>query len=375
MKIEGSWISYFSSKAQREGGINLAQGRPGYFPPKDLLKFLKTLTKDKNLHQYAPGKGDFQLIEETLKVYKKFNKNLKKDNILIVQGATEGIELSYIYLWKKFKENFSILTFEPYYESYLKLSLIFNIPLHLISINPFDLSWDREKLKKTVINNNVKGIILASPGNPLGKVWKREEIEFLRNLMESNGGFLIFDSVYENLYFFEEVYNPLKKGLKNLIFISSFSKTLSITGWRIGYIICKDKELEEISSIHDFTGLSAPYILQRSISNYLKKENLDFFLKKLRDNLKRNFFFSKERLEKKGFIFSKVEGGIFAWVKLPKKFKNSLSFCKNLFSKEKVSCVPGINFSPKDEGFIRLNLSLPYKIFKEGIEKIERFVQ
>ncbi len=230
MKIDGSWISYFSSKAQREGAINLAQGRPGYTPPKDLLKTLKVLIKEKNLHQYAPGKGDFELIEETLRIYKKFNKNLKNDNILIVQGATEGIELSFIYLWKKFKENFSILTFEPYYESYPKLSLIFNIPLHLISINPFNLSWDRENLKRIVINNNVKGIILSSPGNPLGKVWKREEIEFLRNLMEKNEGWLIFDGVYENLYFFEEVYNPLKDGLKNLIFISSFSKTLSITG-------------------------------------------------------------------------------------------------------------------------------------------------
>lgn len=374
MKIEGSWISYFSSKAQREGAMNLAQGRPGFSPPKRLLEILKVLIEENNLHQYAPGKGDFYLIEETLNLYKKFNNNLKKENILIVQGATEGIFLSFLYLSKKFK-NFSILTFDPYYESYPRLAKILGIPLYYIEISPFELNFERKKLKNLIYKKNIKGIVLSSPGNPLGKIFTEEEIKFLLNLIKEKNGFLIFDGVYENIYFNLKPYNPLCKDLKNLIFISSFSKTLSITGWRIGYIITDEKDLKNISSIHDWTGLSAPFIFQRAISNYLKEKDLEDYLKNLRADLKRNYEFLKNELGKDKTKLAKVEGGIFAWIQLPEKFKNALDFAKNLFELKKVAVVPGINFSKKNHNFFRINLSIPFEDFKAGIKKIKDFLK
>lgn len=189
MKIESSWISYFSSKAQKEGAINLAQGRPGFSPPKRLLEILKMLIEENNLHQYAPGKGDFHLIEETLNLYKKFNDNLKKENILIVKGATEGIFLSFLYLSKKFK-NFSILTFNPYYESYPRLAKILGIPINYIEISPFELNFERKKIKNLIYKKNIKTIILSSPSNPLGKIFTEEEINFLLNLIKEKKEFL-----------------------------------------------------------------------------------------------------------------------------------------------------------------------------------------
>lgn len=373
MKVESSWISYFSSKAQKEGAINLAQGRPGFSPPKRLLEILKVLIEENNLHQYAPGMGDFYLIEEILNLYKKFNKSLKKENILIVQGATEGIFLSFLYLSKKFK-NFSILTFDPYYESYPRLAKILGIPINYIEISPFELNFEKNKLKDLIYKKNVKAIILSSPGNPLGKIFKEDEINFLLYLIKEEKGFLIFDGVYENIYFKEKPYNPLCKDLKNLIFISSFSKTLSITGWRIGYIITNEKDLKNISSIHDWTGLSAPFIFQRAISNYLKEKSLEDYLKKLRSDLKKNYEFLKDELNKSPVILSEIEGGIFAWIKLTEKFYNSLDFARNLFELKKVAVVPGINFSKKSYNFFRINLSLPFEDFKLGIKKIKEFL-
>lgn len=371
MIYTGSWISYFSSKAQREGAINLAQGRPKYPPPKNLLIILKKLIKDKNLHQYAPGKGDFNLLKETLKIYKNYYDSLKEENILIVQGATEGLTLSFHFLKKKFKENFAIFSFEPFYESYPKLAKIFNIPLYSVEINPFDLKWDLNKVEKIIFKKNIKGIILASPGNPLGKVWKEEEINFLRNLMKKNNGYLIFDGVYENLYFDEKPFIPLKEGLKNLIFISSYSKTLSITGWRIGYIIAEKKEMDFISSIHDYTDLSAPYILQRAISEYLKEGNLEDFLKTLRKKLKKSYDFLEKEIDGEDLKLSKAEGGMFGWIKIK---NDCLDFANKLFDKEKVAVVPGINFSKKAKNFIRINLSIPFEEFKEGIGRIKNFI-
>ena len=371
MKFKGSLISYFSSKAQKEGAINLAQGRPKYSPPEKLIEILKCLIKDKNLHQYAPGKGDFLLIKETLKIYKKYYDDLSEENILIVQGATEGLTLSFHFLKKKFKENFSVLSFEPFYESWPKLSKIFNIPLYSVEINPFDLKWDLNKVEKIIFEKNVKGIILASPGNPLGKIWKKEEIDFLIDLVKNNKGYLIFDGVYENLYFNEKPYIPLMNGLKNLIFVSSYSKTLSCTGWRIGYCLSGKKEIDLISSIHDYTDLSAPYLFQRAIAEYLKKEDLEKFLNFLRSKLKKSYNYLKKGFEKSNIKVSKAEGGMFGWVEIK---DDCLEFANNLFDKKKVAVVPGINFSKKAKNFIRVNLSLPFDLFKRGINKIEEFL-
>lgn len=372
MKSFGSLISYFSSLAQKEGGINFAQGRPGYFPPQELLDILRNLNYEKNLHQYAPGRGDFYLLQETERIYKNVNKKIKKENILITLGATEGIALSYSFLFNKFKD-FSILSFEPFYESYPKIAKFLKIPIFSVPLNPFNLKFDKKKLEEIVSNKNVKGIILSSPGNPLGKIFKEEEIKFLLNLMKKRNGFLIFDGVYENIYFEEKPYNPLKDGFDNLIFISSYSKTLSITGWRVGYLIAEKRIIEEISSIHDFTHLSAPYILQRAISCFLKNEEVEDYLINLRKNLYNSYNFLKEKLEEKSFKVSKVEGGMFAWVKLKEKYKNSLDYSKKLFLKKKVAVVPGINFSNKAKKFIRINLSIPFEEFEKGVLRILEF--
>lgn len=367
-----SLISYFSTLAQKEGGINFAQGRPGYSPPEGLLKILKKLTFEMNLHQYAPGKGDFDLLEETEKIYKVYCESIEKNNVLITLGATEGIAISFLFLLNKFKD-FSILSFEPFYESYPRVTYFLKIPIYSIKINPYDLNWDREKTKEIVFKKNVKAIILASPGNPLGKIWKEEEINFLRKLIKKNNGFLIFDGVYENFYFEEKPYNPIFDGLENLIYISSYSKTLSITGWRIGYLISEQKVLNEISGIHDYTHLSAPYILQKAIAKFLKEGKIENYLRSLRKNLAFSYFFLKNELEKIGYKTGKAEGGMFAWVEIPKKYGCSMDYSKNLFLKKKVAVVPGINFSQKAKNFIRINLSLPFQVLKEGIERIIEF--
>lgn len=372
MKVFASLISHFSSLAQKEGGINFAQGRPGYPPPEGLLKFLKKLVYESNLHQYAPGKGDFFLLAETEKIYKKIYQNLKKENILITLGGTEGIALSLIFLLNEFK-NFSLLSFEPFYESYPRISKFLNIPVFSVKIDPFNLKWSREKVKKLVKEKNAKGILLASPGNPLGKIFKEEEVNFLRDLMKKRKGFLIFDGVYENVYFEERPFNPLKDGFENLIFISSYSKTLSITGWRIGYLIAEEKVLEKISSIHDYTHLSSPYILQRAIAQFLKREKIGNYLKVLRENLKSSYILLKGQLESFGFKVSKAEGGMFGWLQIPEKYKDSFIYAEKLFLRKKVAVVPGINFSKNAKNFIRINLSLPLEEFREGIERIKEF--
>jgi len=104
---------------KQHGGINLAQGIPGFDPPKELLNALKN-SIDLKIHQYAPGMGNFNLLEQLAANYK-----IETRNLLIVQGATEALSLVYTYINRKLNGDFSVLSFEPAYESYLQLPKIF----------------------------------------------------------------------------------------------------------------------------------------------------------------------------------------------------------------------------------------------------------
>ena len=118
-KPTGSYISYFSNMVKQRGGINLAQGIPGFEPPAELIKSLKD-SADLKVHQYAPGMGNFQLLQLIAA-----KNRVSVDNLLIVQGATEALSLIYTYINKKLSGDFAVLSFEPAYESYLQLPKIF----------------------------------------------------------------------------------------------------------------------------------------------------------------------------------------------------------------------------------------------------------
>ena len=167
-----------SNLVKQQGGINLAQGIPGFNPPNELLHILEHIAKE-NIHQYAPGNGNNDLLDSLTDHYKKFN--FKKDDFLIVNGATEAITLLYIYLLKILNKPFSTLAFDPVYETYKNLPQIFNTNFISFVLNE-DGSINFDKLESSIKENDVKLVIINSPGNPYGKVWTKEEFNAIIEL-------------------------------------------------------------------------------------------------------------------------------------------------------------------------------------------------
>ncbi|MDQ1350786.1 MAG: Aminotransferase, partial [Acidobacteriota bacterium] len=242
---EGSLISYFSNRVKKEGGINLAQGTPGFPPPSQLLAILKKIAGDRRLHQYAPGIGNYDLLELIRQKYSIADSPpsppipLSLDNLLVVQGATEGIFLTFFYLTTILERPYSALSFDPVYESYPLLAEMFQVPFEYMDYteNAGELSVDFLQLEKTIREKKVKIVFIASPGNPLGKIWNRDELTQLVSLSRAYDFYILFDAVYKDIYFAEPPFNPLTLNDEKLFYIDSFSKTFSITGWRVGYII------------------------------------------------------------------------------------------------------------------------------------------
>ncbi len=371
-KPEGSLISYFSDRVKAEGGINLAQGTPGFAPPGELLRILELEAIKQKAHQYAPGIGNFELLEQ-IRLHFKTRCALEKDNLLIVQGATEGIFLTFFYLTTILQHPYSALSFDPVYESYPRLAGMFGVPF---VFTDFDRRQgvDFSKLETIIKEKNVKIVFIASPGNPLGKAWNYDEMQEMVRLSREYGFYILFDAVYKDLYFDSEPFNPLCLQEPKLFYIDSFSKMLSITGWRIGYIIAERGHMGKIRAMHDYTGLCAPSLLQTAIARYLADNDYgQTYIPGIRNRCKQSFFFMKSELEKVGFTVMKSDGGYFLWAALPGEWDDAFQFSLSLFDKLKLAVVPGENFSLSKKNFIRINIAVELTLLQEAASRLKEF--
>ncbi|MHC1702513.1 MAG: pyridoxal phosphate-dependent aminotransferase [Tenuifilaceae bacterium] len=368
-KPSGSYISYFSNMVKQRGGINLAQGIPGFDPPAELLNELKESLNLK-IHQYAPGMGNFNLLEQIA-----LNYNVKTDNLLIVQGATEALSLIYTYLNRKLNGEFAVLSFEPAYESYLQLPKIFGQEFIHYPLDS-DFTFNYDELYLTVKHKGVKLIFLSSPGNPFGKIWSRSEVDSLISISNELGVYIVFDAVYEQLYFADPPYIPIDKLSPNLFIVSSFSKMLCVTGWRIGYLISHQSHMDGIKSIHDYIGLCAPSLLQHALADYLNKSSFakDFTLG-FRENVKKSFNILVETLNELKFEIPPIQGGCFVWAKLPVNWNDGFEFTSLLYEEQKVAVIPGEHFSDKKVDWVRFNVARPEEEIISACHKIRTFFE
>lgn len=363
-----SYISLMSNKVKIHGGINLAQGIPGFDPPEELLEILSRISKEP-VHQYAPGNGNLKLIDLLKSKYHGFSEN----NIMIVNGATEAVSLIFTYLSGIMKKGKRAMGFDPVYESYSRLPEIFGREFRVFP-QPDTGVPDMEQLEKFVQAENIGLIFFNSPGNPLGTTWKKEEILKLKEIAEKYGIYVIADSVYSEIYFSDKPYQPLFKS-EYFFYVNSFSKLLSITGWRIGYFICSEINMDKIRLIHDYTGLCAPSVLQEAVAQYLEMSGFGkVYVSGLREKIKRSFMLLHDALLDAGFTFPHIEGGYFIWAELPSGFNDGLKFSMDLYESKKVATVPGIHFSDEGKKFVRFNIARPVEEIAEAGKRIKEFI-
>lgn len=369
---QGSYISYFSNLVKANGGINLAQGIPGFQPPAELQKALELIIND-NVHQYAPGLGNYKLLKLLHQHYSsQFDVDI--DNFLVVQGATEAISLIYHYLHKKLGRDFGVLSFDPAYESYSQLPVIFGQPFYSFPLCN-DYSFNTDQLRATIAEHNIKIVFISSPGNPFGKTWSKDEVDYLAGLASELGFYLIFDAVYKDMYFDRPPYLPLKFNSPNIFYVNSFSKMLCITGWRIGYLYAHESHRKALRSIHDYIGLCAPSLLQEALAIYLENNNFGkVFVEDFRQGVKKNFQFLSKSLTQLGFTIPPTNGGCFIWTQLPKGIHYGFAFAYTLYQETGVAVIPGEHFSQNFTSWVRLNIARPKNEIHKASDLMRKFL-
>ena len=246
------------------GALNLSQGFPDFPPPKAMTDALARVAHD-GPHQYAItfGAPNFRRA-----LAEKHGRSINRDidpetEVLVTCGGTEAMMSAMMCVCNPGDE---VIVFSPFYENYSADAILSGASPIYVPLNPPDFNFDREVLENA-FRRHPKAIIVCNPSNPCGKVFTREELSFICSLAEKYDAFVITDEVYQHIVF-DPHEHTVAAGLPGMydrvLTCSSLSKTYSITGWRLGYLIGPAAVIEGAKKVHDFLTVGAPAPLQEA---------------------------------------------------------------------------------------------------------------
>lgn len=240
------------------GAINLSQGYPDFDPPKPMLDRLAQVAYE-GPHQYSITFGARNLREALADKHGRAIGRTVDPNreVLVTCGGTEAMMSAMMTVCNPGDK---VIVFSPFYENYGADAILSGADPIYIPLVPPEFDFDRSALEDA-FRQGAKAIIVCNPSNPTGKVFTREELTFIGELARKYDAFVITDEVYEHIVFapYEHVRMASLPGMyQRTITCNSLSKTYSITGWRLGWLIGPAEVVENAKKVHDFLTVGAP---------------------------------------------------------------------------------------------------------------------
>ena len=379
-KLKPSLESKFSDLARslnkkKKIKYSLGLGEPAFNTPNQIINEAHRAMKH-GFTRYSNPLGLRELIEKIkLKSKKENNISYSGNSVIVTPGSKMALSLA---LMSILKSNDEVIYFSPCYPSYLPQVILAsnNVKPKEINLDKQNLILDFQKLKKRM-NFKTKAIIINSPHNPTGKMLSGLDFKKLEKILKKYPKcFLITDEIYEKLNFSGKKHiSPASlKSIKNrTITINGFSKSFSMTGWRIGYCLANQNIINKMSLIQQHLNTNVPTFTQKAAIKTFKM-NLKF-LKKYNSNLLENFnFISKEFKKHNKIKVINSDGGLFCFVDISKSNLKSDKFCFELLKKYSIAATPGIFFGNNWNNFIRISLAIDSIKFKSAIKRLKKFV-
>lgn len=367
-----STIRKMTRIADQYGAINLSQGFPDFDPPKDILNSLKEVA-EKGPHQYEITWGSKLFREKLAEKQKKFMgiEINPEENIVVTCGSTEAMMVSMMAVCNPGDK---VIVFSPFYENYVADTILSGAEPIYVALKPPTFGFDKEELRRA-FEQNPKALILCNPSNPVGKVFTKDELLYIAALAEEFDTFVITDEVYEHIVFppNEHIYFASLPGMfDRTISCSSLSKTYSITGWRLGYVIGNKKIIDNCKKVHDFLTVGAAAPLQKAVIPGL--EFGDDYYEDLINKYEKKRGLFLNGLDEIGLKYYKPEGAYYVLVDISEfGAKDDISFCEYLAKDIGVAAVPGSSFFKEDvNNYIRLHFAKKDKTLKEALKRLKK---
>jgi aminotransferase len=264
LHFKESVIREMTRLAIAHDAVNLAQGYPDFPAPIDLKQAaIDAVNADYNQYPITWGVKPFREA-----IARKYARTYGMDidperEITVCCGATEGMIASLLAVTDPGDE---IVVFEPYYENYHPDALLCGAERKLVTLHAPDWRFDPDELRRA-FSPRTKAIVINTPNNPTGKVFTREELTYIASLCQEFDALAITDEIYEHITFDGRRHIPIATlpGMRDrTILINSMSKTFSVTGWRVGWVIAPAEITNNVRKVHDFLTVGAATPLQHA---------------------------------------------------------------------------------------------------------------
>ena len=325
------------------GAINLSQGFPDFDPPETVLRAAEQAARE-GPHQYAVTWGAPNFRSALARKQSRFMQlPLDPDeNIVVTCGSTEAMMVA---MMTACNSGDRVIIFSPFYENYAADAILCGAePIH-VTLHPPEFRFDPDELRRA-FEQRPQALVLCNPSNPSGKVFAREELLFIASLAEEFDIFVLTDEVYEHIVYapHEHTYFASLPGMfERTLSCSSLSKTYSMTGWRLGYVIASPSIINEARKVHDFLTVGAAAPLQQAAVTAL--ELPDSYYKELQALYTEKRATFLQYLDGAGLKYTEPEGAYYVMVDISEfGWKSDAAFCEWLAREVGVAAVPGSSF-------------------------------
>ncbi len=342
-EFKESVIREMTRLAIQHGAVNLAQGFPDFAAPAEVKAAAQAAIGD-DVNQYSITWGAKPFRDAICAYYRRFYE-LEVDaerEVTVCCGATEGMIASLLALLNPGDE---VVVFEPFYENYWPDSQLSGAVCRFVTLRAPDWTFDPDELR-AAFTKRTRAVILNSPNNPTGRVFSTDELTAIARLCEEYDSLLITDEIYEHILFDRERHVPpitLRGMRERCVLVNSLSKTFSVTGWRVGWVIARPDLTSSIRKVHDFLTVGAAAPLQQAGVTALRLPDAYYA------ELARNYATKRDLLigilEQAGFRCHVPQGAYYIMCDIsPFGFKSDIEFCRHLVEEIGVAAVPGSSF-------------------------------
>ena len=336
--------------SNKYGAVNLSQGFPDFDPPKAILDRLAEVAHE-DYHQYSITWGA-QNFREALaaKQTRYMGRTIDPNSEIVVTcGSTEAMMTAMMTVTNPGDK---VVIFSPFYENYGADTILTGAEPIYVPLTPPEFTFDPEVLENA-FRQHPKALILCNPSNPCGKVFTRDELELIAGLAKKYDVYVITDEVYEHIVYapHTHTYFAALPGMwERTISCSSLSKTYSVTGWRLGYVIAPAPIIERAKKVHDFL------TVDDLLAKYTHKR--DLFCK---------------GLDALGLVHNVPQGAYYVMMDISEfGYDSDLKFCEELAAKVGVGAVPGSSFFREPVNhLIRFHFAKKDETLNDALNRLE----
>ena len=370
--IKPSGIRKFFDIANKiEDCISLGVGEPDFETPWHITEEgIYSLEQGRTF--YTSNQGLPELREEISKWNKrKYNLDYSKDEVIVTCGGSEAIDVA---LRACINPGDEVIILEPNYVCYEPDILLAGgvpVKIQLKNENEFRLT---PKELEDAITSKTKILLINYPNNPTGAIMTKEDLEKIASVVIKHDLLVVSDEIYSELTYSGNHFSigSLPNMKERTITINGFSKSFSMTGWRLGYVMGPKQIMDQVKKIHQFVVMSAPTISQYAGIEALRNGDAD--IEKMKKEYDKRRKYLLKEFDRLGLRCFEPKGAFYIFPHIGKYGMTSEEFATDLLSKEHVVVVPGTAFGESCEGFVRISYAYSLDTLKEAIKRIERYI-